>query len=110
MIAEVVKKPPPAVGFALTDIVAVDGDEQALVRAVFEEHTSAEQEVRTRLELLDIPILRAREIILSTLLVMAGIHAQEMGIGPDEFSRAAVAARQAAGDALAIGADIQGEA
>jgi hypothetical protein len=110
MIAAVVKDQPPAAGFVLTDITAVEGDELALVRAAFEEHTSAEQEVRTRLELLDIAIPSAREIILSSLLVMAGIHAQEMGIGPDDFSRAAIAAREAAGEALAIGADIQGEA
>ena len=95
-------------GFTLVDVFALKDDEHALVAAMFEHHTGAQNCVMDDLVGLDIPVMRAREIILSTALVIAGIHATEMRIPHAVMGAAAVDARTAAEVAVAIGADVQG--
>lgn len=96
--------------FVFVDPFALTGEEERLANTLFEKHIGAQTEVLEELTGLDIPVMRAREIIQSVLLVIAGISAHELRIPPGVFGAAACEALAAATAAVAVGSDIQGVA
>ena len=92
------------------DVSALAGDERALVGSMFERHTAAAREVLETLTGLDIPVPRARLIMLQALLVLAGCDAVQQGVDANAFAGLALTGHVTAGEMLATGHDIQGEA
>lgn len=98
------------VSFELVDVAALTGAERELVSIMFLRHTDAAQQVIDELPSLDIPPARARDIMLSCSLVMAGVEAHQLDIVQADFSAAAARALEAAKTLVEIGSDIEGEA
>ena len=92
------------------DVSALDGDERALVESALAHHTAASREVLETLTGLDIPVPRARLIMLQALLVLAGCDAVQQRIDVNAFAGLALTGHVTAGEMLAIGHNIQGEA
>ena len=94
----------------LIDIAGLTGDEDKLVRACFEHYTVAAQAITADLMGFDVPIQRARQIIISSLLTIAGVDAHEQQIGTVEFGDMARHARRLAAEAVSVGIDVEGGA
>ena len=92
------------------DINSLTGDEMGLVKSIMTHHTAAAREVIEDLTVLEIPVPRARAIILQTLLMLAGVDAIKQQIDVATFAGLALTGHITAGEMLAISHDIRGAA
>ena len=97
--------------FVLVDIAALEGAERDLVTSMFEHHTAAAQTVMDDLARDHaMPVMRARMIMQSCMMMLTAIDAHQMRLTQGTFAEAATSALAMAGDLLDVASDIQGEA